>query len=408
VAYVEHKIEQDRSIPTVASALVRENLPVLGMFQTWAPDKYFGQDGGKVNLKVPGALPARKYPWRNDRRKPIVVDTYEETTISLDVGQPENHYSAVELTDEQKEYDLQGSFGELTGVQTTAIVNELNRQARDWILEAPYEFGLGVDLSDNRIVEAREMGQDAVFNAFVDARNELNRLGVPHLGRSMLVGSDVAALLIKNAKLDKIQGNNTPHIFAEAELGNYAGFTIVEDTQGLVEPDEAMAFDASGFLFWSYAPAIPESAIRGARTNKDGIGLRWVVDYDPAYMIERSVWNSWNAFGYAEDFVIGFDTNGDRAVGTEQYFVKGLNMKFFMGSGEGAGEAAEDWTWKPGDGKDIDNGRKGAAPDSELARWTNFEPIRDGRDFVPRYMPSVLQGDVQIGEQPGSGADSGN
>lgn len=412
MSYIEHKVTQDRSIPEVASALVRESLPVLGTFQTFAPDQYFNQGAAnKVSLKVPGALPSRKYAWRNNRKKPILVDTYEETTITLDIQAPENHYSAVELTDEQKEYDLNGSFGELTVHQTTAIVNTLNAEARDQIVNAPVEVGLGVDLSNKTVKEAREIGQDAFYNAFVDANAELNALGVPQVGRSVMVGSRVAAELKKNAKLDKIQGNNSPHIFADATLGSYAGFTFIEDTTGLIEPDEAVAYDMSGFLFWSFAPSLPESAIRGARTNVDGVGLRWIVDYDPSYMLERSVWNSWNAFGYATDFVIGEDSNGDRAVGTEQYFVKALNMKFFMGGSESAEADATDWSWKPGDGKaDKGGDRKGASPDSELALWSQRKPIRDGRTFFGQYMPPILRGDVQIGEDADApvGGDSGN
>lgn len=412
MAYIEHTVVQDRTIPEVASALVRENLPILGSFTTFAPDKFFHQGAeNKVSLKVPGALPSRKYEWRNDRKKPILVDTYEESVITLDIQSPENHYSAVELTDEQKEYDLNGSFGELTVHQTTAIVNTLNSEARDQIINAPVEVGLGVDLTTASVKAAREIGQDAFYNAFIDARQQLNALGVPQVGRTIMVGSRVAAELMKHAKLDKIQGNNNPHIFSEAVIGNYAGFSILEDTTGLIPDDEAVAYDMSGFLFWSYAPSLPESAIRGARTNVDGVGLRWIVDYDPGYMIERSVWNSWNAFGYATDFVIGFDSNGDRAVGTEQYFVKALRMKFFMG-GENP-EAAADWGWVPGDGKESHGeGRKAVSPDSELARWTRNEPLREGRAFVGQYFPSVLRGDVQIGEAPGPegtvGGGSGN
>lgn len=397
MSYTEHKVVQDRSIPTVASALVRENLPVLSMFHTFAPDKYFHQEGGKVNLKVPGALPSRKYEWRNDRRKPILVDTYEETTITLDVGAPENHYSAVELADEQKEYDLNGSFGELTVRQTTAIVNTLNSEARNQILHAPYELGIGVDVSSKAIKDARELGQDAIYNGFLKAQAKLNQMGVPSLSRAALVGSQVAMLLKQNAKLDKVQGNNSAHAFADAQLGNYAGFNIIEDTTGLVPADEALLIDASGFLFWSYAPAIPEAAIRGARTNQDGVALRWVVDYDPSYMVERSVWNSWNSFGLAKDFVIGIDTNGDTAYGTEQYFAKGVHMIFRDGTGG----------WEPGDGVEIDNGRKGASPESELALWFNNEPLKAGREFKGAWMPSVLRGDVQIGESVGGDAGDG-
>lgn len=389
--YIEHKLPEDRAIAETGSYLLQPKLNVLNMFKKFAPERFYGQHGDKVTVRVPGALPAREYGWRNDRSEPIKTDVYEETTVDITVNPPTNDYSAVKLTDEQKEFDLDGSFGILTDAQTTAVADKVNARAREEILNAPYEMQLSFDVRIAAVKAAMEIGQDIWFNAFVDAGRELNRLGVPFTNRTALVGSAVAAALLKSQRLTLVQGTNAvDNAFARANLGVYAGFNIVEDTLGMVSPDEAMVFDSSGFLFWSFAPAIPEGASRGARTNKDGVAMRWLVDYDHGYQVDRSTWNSWTGFNYAQDMVQGYDTEGNRAYGEEFYFVRGVKLKFTDGTGG----------FKPGDGGAATGGRKGAAATSELGRYYNGQPIKTGVTQAGLWYPNVLEGTVGIEGAP--------
>src|SRR5699024_11908886 len=69
-----------------------------------------------------------------------------------------------------------------------------------------------------------------------------------------------------------------------------------------------------------HAPAIPQGAVRGARTNVNGVGMRWLVDYDNGYQVDRSTFNTWTGFNYARDFVKGHDNVGNVVFGTEPYF----------------------------------------------------------------------------------------
>ena len=395
--YIEHKILADKNIVEVGSQLLRPKLTVIDMFSTFAPEKFYGQAGDKVTVRVPGALPAREYGWRNDRSEPIKTDVYEETKVDITVGPPTNDYSAVKLTDEQAKFDIGGDFGVLTDAQTDAVATKVNQRARQELLNAPYELALGIDVSRTATLEAMEVNQDIWFNAFIDAGRALNRLGVPFARRNAMVGSAVAAELLKSQKLKKIEGHNDPNVFSQAVIGQYAGFTIVEDTANLVGPDEALVFDSTGFQFWSYAPDIPMGATRGARTNIDGVGMRWLVDYDHGYQVDRSTWNSWTGFNYARDFVSGHDTDGAKVNGTTPYFVRGVKLIFKDGTGG----------WQPGDAGNADNGRQGAAADSELAKYWKGEPLKAASTPVGQWYPNVLEGTVGIEGAPVTEAPDG-
>lgn len=391
MAYIEHKLVQDKDVIGTGEYLIGPKLDVLQHFTSFAPEQFFGQDGDTVSVRIPGALPARKYGWRNDRTEPIKTDVYQETKVDMTLLPPENTYSAVKVTDEQKKYDLNGSFGRLTDAQTTTLARDINNIARGTILDAPYELAIGVDVRRAAVVAAMEINQDIYFNAFIDAGIALDRLGVPFSGRSALVGSAVAAEIMKSQKLLKVEGNNSDSIFASASIGSYAGFSIVRDQSNLVAADEALVFDSSGFLFWSYAPDIPEGAVRGARSNKNGIGLRWIVDYSAAYQMDRSTWSTWTAFDYSRDFVQGVDTENNLAYGKDPFFVRGVKLIFKDGTGG----------WTPGDGNAaITNDRKGADPASELALYYNNQPLRTATTPVGNWYPNVLEGTVGIEGAP--------
>lgn len=380
MAYEQHVVADDKVIYETANYLLLPKLDVLNLVTRWAPERFYGQHGDKVTVRVPGALPARTYGWRNDRSEPIKVDKYEETAVDITVGLPEDDYSAVEITDEQRDFDLGGGFGPLLDAQTTTIARKVNNRVRDLITDAPYEICVAVDVRADAVKAAMEVNEDVWFNGFIEAGRELTKMGVPFTNRSAIVGSAVAAKLQKSQKLLKIEGNNSDNNFATANIGTYAGFTISEDQLGLVNPDEALVFDSSGFQFWTYAPSIPTGAARGARSNVGGVAMRWIVDYDPAYLVDRSVWNTYTGLNYSSDFVSGHDTDKNVVYGTTPYFVRGVKLRFADGTGG----------WKPGDGGAATNDRKGAGATSELARYYNNQPLSTASTPAGRFMPLVL------------------
>lgn len=378
MSYTEHGVIKPQVIADSGVAILGKKTTILNRFTKEVPDKFYGAHNDTVTVRVPGTLPARTYGWRNDRSEPIKVDTYAETTVDITVN-ANDLYSAVRLTDEQKAFDFGGSFGRLTDAQTSAIAESLNRKALKVATDLPFEFAQGVNVSSANIEAQAAIGRDVYFNAFVDASQALTRMRVPFSERVALVGAQVAADIQKSQKLVKIVGDNSGGAFANAVLGVYAGFTVVEDAN--VDPDEALIVSKSGIAYWNYAPAIPEGAKKGAVSSKDGISMRWLMDYDTGYQMDRSSWNTWFGFRHVEDMLVQINEDETQMmVGTERFFTRGIKLVF----GDGTGG------WAPGDGGTTANGRKGADPESELAKVWNNEPFSGTLPQGEPY-PAVLQ-----------------
>lgn len=397
MAYVEHTVVKPQVIADTGLELLSEKTEVLDLFTRENPDQFFGSQGDKVTIRVPGTLPARVYEWRNDRSEPIRTDVYEETTVDITVG-ANNIYNAVKLTDEQKEFDLGGGFGRLLEAQTSAIGEKVNRDAAHVVRDLPFELGMGVDVSRSSVLAAAEIGQDVYFNAFVDAGAALTKMRVPFEERVALVGSSVASELRKSQKLSLHQGTGNENAFASLVIGTYAGFTIVEDP--FVNANEALVTTTSGIVFWNHAPAVPQGATYGATSSLDGISMRWLVDYDHGYQVDRSSWNTWAGFRHVEDKLVQINSDETQMiVGEDTYFLRGAKLIF--------GEGNEGWI--PGDAGVNGDGptdRKGADPDSELARVFMDLPfdgeLPDGYDY-PQVLATVA---ARYGA--GDGGETGN
>ncbi|MDS2171615.1 hypothetical protein Q7C18_02785 [Nesterenkonia sp. CL21] len=376
--YQEHGVTKPQVIADTGVELIEEQLSVLPLFTVEQPDNFYNAADDTIMVRIPGTLPVRTYGWRNPRTEPIKTDVYSETLVPITVN-ADNKYSSVALTDEQKEYDLEGSFGRLTAAQTKAVAEKLDHEALGILRDLPFEVGIGVDTTPEAQKALREVGQDVFFNAFVDAGEALNRMRVPFSERVALVGSRVASDIRKSNRLDRLQGDASGGALANAVLGNYAGFTIVQDLA--IPADEALIISSTGLMYWNHAPSIPEGAVKGAHANHNGVAMRWIVDYDSAYQVDRSTWSTWNGFRHVEDKLVQINEDEtQKLVGEDTYFLRGAKIIF----GDGTGG------WEPGDGSSAGpTSRKGADADSELAKVWNGLPFEgtlpEGRDY-----PNVL------------------
>src|SRR5690606_2192927 len=77
------------------------------------------------------------------------------------------------------------------------------------------------------------------------------------------------------------------------------GFTIV--TSHSIPADFAIAFHRSAFVFANVAPVVPEGAVSGRSVAEGGIAMRYLRDYDPTYLRDRSVVSSFAATASVND-----------------------------------------------------------------------------------------------------------
>lgn len=378
MSYTEHGVVKPQVIADAGVTLLTEKLEILNRFTKENPDRFLQSHGDTVSVRVPGTLPVRQYGWRNDRSEPIKADVYQETKIDITVN-ANDLYSAVRLTDEQKAFDFGGTWGRILDAQTNAIADGLNRKALGVINSLPFEYAQAVDISTTAVKAAAEINQDVYFNAFIDAGRALDRMRVPFSERVALVGAEVAADIRKSQKLILVTGDNSGSAFSSAVLGNYAGFTVIYDAT--IKHDEALIISKTGLAFWNYAPAVPDGAKFGATASKNGVSMRWLLDYDTAFQMDRSSWNTWYGFRHAKDKLVQINEDETQMlIGQDSYFTRGAKLIF--GSGTGG--------WAPGDGGAETNGRKGASAESELAKVWAGEPF-GGTLPEGQHYPQLLE-----------------
>ncbi|GIF02222.1 hypothetical protein Ari01nite_96860 [Paractinoplanes rishiriensis] len=308
----EHQIVKPEKLVATAVGMLEQELVVPNLFQKQGVDQFKGADNDTISVPVEGVLPFHDYGWRNDRSQPIQFDEYRERKIAVTFGG--NVYSAVKLTDEQNDFDL-SEWGKLLRPQVKAVARGLSRRAVNTLTGQAYSVVIGG-------AEANLRG------ALTEARRVLNKFNVPDGSRYLLVGSDFESALLNDDRLNLAQfvgDGEAESALTTATIGNRRGFRIIVSQE--IPADTAYAFATSAFIFLSGAPSVPQSVPYGATTSFEGIALRWVRDYDPLYMQDRSVVNTYAGFRSVTDVLVGWDeTAQSEVVSTGEHFVRGIKL----------------------------------------------------------------------------------
>lgn len=316
MVYTPHTPQKYEKVASTGAELLEAKLVIPQFFQHQSIDQFKGGAGDAYTVTVPGVLPYRRYGWRNDRSAPIQFDKYSERKVTVNFG--DNVYSAVKLTDEQKDFDFGGSFGRLIGAQTDAIRRGLEHEAVDALTGAPYEVSIAVGANAD------------IRKAAIAARAALNRLQVPDGERVLLVGSAWEEKMLLDDKLALATNAGERRAVASLEraiIGQTYGLTIVVSQE--IDPFAAFAFVRSAFIFISGTPTVPDSVPFGSTGSSSGplnIGLRWIKDYDTEYFQDRSVFNMYPGFDYVTDPLVSVDENKNGVVSADNHFVRGVKL----------------------------------------------------------------------------------
>ena len=306
-----HTVVKPEKIAAAAAVALEQQLVVPALFQREAIDQYKGAENDTINVKVEGVLPFRTYGWRNNRATPITFDEYSERKISVSFGG--NVYSAVKLTDEQRDFDLNG-WAKLMTKQTEAIGRGLEHEAVAHLKAAPYNVTLGGAVS----------GRD-LRKTLIRARAVLNAFKVPASGRALIVGTDWEAALLGDDKLNlssNVGEQEAVSALREAAIGRRFGFDIVVSSE--MDPDKAVAMAPGAFIFATGAPSVPASVAVGGTASANGVAVRWVQDYDPNYLQDRSVVNTYRGFRTVTDPLMSVDGSGNGVVSEHEHFVRAI------------------------------------------------------------------------------------
>ncbi|WJN62633.1 major head protein [Streptomyces phage phiScoe10] len=308
----EHQIVKPEKLAATAVGMLEQELVIPNLFQKESVDQFKGADNDTLSVKVEGVLPFHDYAFRNDRSSPIVFDEYKERKIAVTFGG--NVYSAVKVTDEQNDFDLD-DWGKLLRPQVKAVARGLSRRAVNTLTGQTYNVTIG-------------NAEQNLRGAIIEARRVLNAFNVPEGQRYLLVGTDFESALLNDEKLNLAQNvgdDQAESALLTATISNRFGFKIVVDQT--IPADAAYAFAGSAFIFLSGAPSVPQSVPYGATTSFESIALRWVRDYDPLYMQDRSVVNTYAGFRSVTDVLVGWDeANNRELVSAGEHFVRGIKL----------------------------------------------------------------------------------
>ncbi|MFD7738052.1 hypothetical protein [Kitasatospora sp. NPDC059800] len=308
----QHQVVKPQKLVNTAVGMLEQELLIPNLFQKQGVDQFRGTDKDTISMKVEGILPFHDYAWRNDRSQPIQFDEYAERTIAVSFGG--NSYSAVKLTDEQNDFDID-QWSKLLRPQVKAVGRGLQRRAVKTLTGQQYNVTIG-------------NAQQNLRSALIEARRVLNAFHAPREGRYLLVGSDFESALLNDDKLNLAQNvgdSEAESALRTATIGERMGFRIVVDQT--IPADSAYAFASSAFIFLSGAPSVPQSVPYGATTSFEGIALRWIRDYDSLYLQDRSVVNTYNGFRSVTDILVGWDDAAEKEViSSQEHFVRGIKL----------------------------------------------------------------------------------
>jgi hypothetical protein len=233
--------------------------------------------GATVNIRKPATAVARTYSdTLRDAGTPITVDPLTETSVP--VVMDTHIYSATACTDEQMTLSIV-NFGSQVLDPQTAIVAESSENVL-----AGKMNGLAGTLT------IKADGTD-VHAQIIAARKALNKANVPAGDRYLAVSPDVEAMILADAdrRLVTYDGGGPAGQAAlrDAIVGRLYGFTVL--TSNALTAGSAIAYHRDAFAFVMRAPVVPDGAPFGKSVADSGIAMRWIRDYDAAFLRDRSI-----------------------------------------------------------------------------------------------------------------------
>jgi hypothetical protein len=224
---------------------------------------FAGAAGDTISIKVPAYMAARTRALRGGT--PITVDELNETKV--DVTLDTDVYKAIGVSDEEMTLDIMAFGEQVLNPMMSAVARGIEDNLAATMVAAPYATTIEVDNTDPWI-------------SVVDARAALTKANVPVGGRTLLVGADLEAKIIKSSRFTAQIGGEAAgaNALREATLGRIAGFDVV--TSNAIDPDEGIAFHSTAFALGMRAPMVPDGASWGTSQSFNGMAMRMLRDYD--------------------------------------------------------------------------------------------------------------------------------
>lgn len=262
------KEAQTRVAATALSVLSRQLILPATVYRS-AESDFNGRVGDTVTIRKPATLTSNTY---SSRTSPIEVDALTETGVAVSIDA--NIYSAVEITDEQMEFEVDNFSAQVVAPQLRAVA-----EGAENVLAADFN-----SLSGTLNIAAN--GSD-VIDIIVDANKALNQANVPQGNRYLAVSPTVQAFLLKTELIQRVDQSGTDSALRQATITRLFGFDIF--VSNALTDGSAVAYAREAFAFCMKAPRVPQGAVAGSSMSYQGLSLRWMADYQSDYLQDRSI-----------------------------------------------------------------------------------------------------------------------
>ena len=288
-------------IAAAALGLLERELVLPRLVTRMGISDFRGAANDTVTIRVPARTTAREYEWRT-RENPIVLDELEETSVPVTLSK--HPYSAVAVTDEELTLDIVSFSEQVLRPQVRAVAEKLETYVYDamngadlhWPVIAP---GAGDSPGGGGTTAEYDNDAKDILVALVEARRRLNVKNVPVAGRVIVVGADIEAILLNGSQLLDASAAGSDGALRDAQIGRLYGMPIF--TSNALPTDEAWVFHPTAFVLANVAPVVPDGVTMGSSQTFEGLSMRWIRDYDPNYLRDRSVVSAFAGYASVEE-----------------------------------------------------------------------------------------------------------
>jgi hypothetical protein len=270
-------------ISRVAIGALVQDLILPRLVNRDAEADFGGGSGTVINVRTPPTVTgggARTYTQAlRDLGTPITLDRITEATIPVTMGPM--LYKGIPVTDEEFTFQL---------TDFTSQVIEPLAQPVGIGAEAVLAAEMNGFTASTTITPAAD-GSD-LHDAILEARMTLDKRYVPKQGRVLAVSPEIEMLLLQDPqnRLVRFSDSGSSEALREATIGRLYGMPVVSSTE--LTALSLMIFTRDAFTFVMRAPTVPAGCAFGQSISYQGLALRFIRDYDSAFMQDRAIVNT--------------------------------------------------------------------------------------------------------------------
>lgn len=286
-------------IVEAAVLLLQREIVLPRLVWRQADANFVGALDDTITLRVPAILDARTRTMRANTA--LTFDEFAETAVPVKL---DTHvYNGIKIRDEELTLDIRNFASQVLAPQIRAVAEGLEDVIATALAAADAE-ATSIDFVE---------GTDDPYEVLVAARKKLNLLNVPAGNRVALVGANVEAAILGDAKLRSVaeSGAGAEDALREGTVfTRLAGFRVV--SSNAIDPDAAYAFHQTAIALGMVAPALPDGATSKARVSLEGLAMRYLRDYAPENStgpVDRSLVDCFVGAASVDEGETGSETN---------------------------------------------------------------------------------------------------